>query len=133
MSLMGNFKKLAVWQKAYVLSLAVYRETKEFPGSERYGMTAQLRSAALSVPSNIAEGCARRGDGDLIRFLNIARGSIGEVECQLMLSRDLGYLNPAAWAELNDSSEEISRMLGGLINSLRSKTGGKTKYQGKKA
>ncbi len=71
------------------------------------------------MPSNISEGCARRSDRELIHFLNIARGSIGEVECQLLLARDLGYLNADVWEALDGPVEEISRMLGGLITSLR--------------
>jgi four helix bundle protein len=119
---MGDFKKLKVWQRAYSLALAIYRATNSFPVSERYSLTSQLRRGALSVPSNISEGCARRGDRELTHFLNIARGSIGEVECQLMLARDLGYLSSQQWEELNGPVEEISRMIGGLITSLRPKT-----------
>ena len=116
---MGNFKKLSVWQRAYALTLAIYRATTAFPVPERYALTSQLRRAALSVPSNIAEGCARRSDRALAHFLRVARGSIGEVECQLLLARDLGYLTTAQWEELNGPTEEISRMIGGLIASLR--------------
>lgn len=119
---MGDFKKLTVWRRSYELTLAVYRVTAQFPVAERYALTSQIRRAAISVPSNISEGCARRRDRELMHFLNIARGSIGEVECQLLLARDLGYLSTVQWEELNGPTEEISRMIGGLISSLRAQT-----------
>ncbi|MEO8029808.1 MAG: four helix bundle protein [Gemmatimonadota bacterium] len=132
---MGDFKKLTVWQRAYAVSLATYRLTAGFPVSERYGLSSQLRRAAISIPSNIAEGCARRGDKELIRFLTIARGSTGELECQLLLARDLGFLSPADWEALNGPAEEISRMLGGLISSLRpdetSRKGYRARHEGR--
>ncbi|HKV75312.1 MAG TPA: four helix bundle protein [Gemmatimonadales bacterium] len=118
---MGNFKRLEAWECAYRLTLSIHRATSTFPASERYGLVSQLRRAAVSVPSNIAEGCGRGGDGELIRFLRIARGSINEVECQLLLARDLGYLDPASWVPLDESAQKISSMIGGLISSLRAR------------
>src|SRR4051812_33270792 len=102
---MGNFREL--------LALEVYRSTKTFPSEERYGLTAQMRRAAISVCSNIAEGCGRQGDRELARFLRIARGSIRELECQLLLSCKRGYLRQDALVELEAASHEISRMLNG--------------------
>ena len=90
----------------------------QFPDSERFGLTAQLRRAAISVVSNIAEGSGRRGERDQARFLIIARGSNCEVECQLLLSRDIGYLKSAEWETLDDHCREIGKMLSGLIRSL---------------
>ena len=115
---MGNFRDLEVWQHAYRLTLCVYRSTESFPPHERYGLTIQIRRAAVSVASNIAEGCGRLGDRELIRYLRIARGSVREVECQLQLARDLGYLPPSTWEELDTSSQRVSRMLKGMILSL---------------
>ncbi len=78
-----------------------------------------MRRAAVSVVSNIAEGCGRRGDRELTRFLKIARGSVRELECQLLLSRELGYVTPGVWTKLDGDPPEISRMLNGLIRSFR--------------
>lgn len=118
---MGDFKQLEAWQLAYRLTLKIHRETKSFPVSERYGLTSQLRRAAVSVPSNIAEGCGRGGDKELVQFLRIARGSINEIECQLLIARDLEYLERACWQDLNEDSQRISRMIRGLISSLTEK------------
>ena len=120
---MGNYRQLLVWKRAHTLALDVYRATQRFPTEERYGLTAQLRRAAVSVVSNIAEGSGRLGDREHIRFLRIARGSVSEVECQLLLSRDLGYLGSSAWTVLDEQSQDLARMLTGLIQSLgRAKT-----------
>jgi four helix bundle protein len=116
---MGNFRELVVWRRAQDLALAVYRSTSSFPKEERYGLIAQMRRAAVSVSSNIAEGCGRQGDRELVRFLHIARGSVRELECQLLLSRDLGYMHSAVYAKLDSESQEISRMLNRLIRSFR--------------
>lgn len=115
---MGNFRELLVWTRAQDLALEVYRSTKSFP-EERYGLTAQMRRAAVSVCSNIAEGCGRQGDRELARFLQIARGSVRELECQLLLSCKLGYLPQDAHTKLDAGSQEISRMLNRLIRSFR--------------
>ncbi len=118
---MGDFRQLSVWQRAHNVALQIYRSTETFPLRERYGLAAQMRRAAVSVISNIAEGCGRRDDRELTRFLNIARGSVRELECQLLLSRDLGYLSQEAWTDLDKDSQEISKMLNGLIRSFREK------------
>lgn len=115
---MGDYKKLAVWQRGQGVALEVYRSTEAFPIRERYGLAAQMRRAAVSVVSNIAEGCGRQGDRELARFLRMARGSARELECQLLLSRDLGYLSGDAWILLDQELEQISRMLNGLIRSF---------------
>ena len=101
------------------LSLDVYRDTKAFPDDERYGLTSQLRRAAVSIPSNIAEGHGRDSAGDLIRFCNIALGSLAELETQLLLARELTYLERTATDGLLQQAEEIGRMLRGLIRSQR--------------
>ena len=118
MDSMGNYRQLSVWKRAHGFVLGVYRSTGTFPDGERYGLTAQLRRAAVSVVSNIAEGSGRQGDREHMRFLKIARGSVCEIECQLLLSRDLGYLDADAWKLLDNDCQEISRMLHGLVRSF---------------
>ena len=86
---MADYKQLTVWKFAHLFALGIYRSTENFPTTERHGLVAQLRRAAVSVVSNIAEGCGRRGDRELARFLRIASGSTCEVETQLLLSKDL--------------------------------------------
>jgi four helix bundle protein len=115
-----GFRELVVWKRAQNLALEVYRSTSLFPKEERYGLTAQMRRAAVSGSSNIAEGCGRQGDRELARFLQIARGSVRELECQLLLSRDLGYMQSEVYTKLDSGTQEISRMLNCLIRSFRS-------------
>ena len=90
--MLRNYKDLKVWQKAYQLCLEVYKITKPFPSEERYGLTSQIRRAAVSIPSNIAEGYGRRTTGEYLQSLYISYGSICELETQILLSRDLDYL-----------------------------------------
>src|SRR5918999_5942219 len=116
---MGDYRQLAVWKRAHALALEIYRSTGSFPDRERYGLVAQLRRAAISIVSNIAEGSGRQSDRELARFLRIARGSACEVECQLLLSRDLGFLQPDGWMALDSDCREVSKMLNGLIRSFR--------------
>ena len=87
---MQDFRKLKVWEKSHALALAIYRTTAGFPNSEMYGLTSQIRRCSISIPSNIAEGCGRSTNGDLLRFLDIAMGSAKELEYQLLLSYELG-------------------------------------------
>ena len=112
---MGDYRQLSVWKRAHSLSLEVFRLTAAFPSSERYGLAAQLRRATTSVVSNIAEGCSRHSNRDEIRFFRIARGSVCELECQLLLSRDVGFLKVEVWNQLDDECHEVGRMLNGLI------------------
>ncbi len=113
-----DFRNLLVWRKAHALALAVYRETRGFPRSELYALTSQLRRGAVSIASNIAEGCVRRTDADFARFLYNAMGSANEVEYQLMLGRDLELVVPAAHAPLERQCVEIKRMLSSLLQKL---------------
>jgi four helix bundle protein len=115
---MRDFKQLKVWQKAHRFVLDVYRHTRGFPAEERFGLTRQLRNAATSVPSNIAEGCGREGDKELARFLSIAAGSASEAEHQLLLARDLGYLPHDVHRQLDDQVNEVKRMLNSFIQKL---------------
>src|SRR5512143_1676473 len=103
-----SFRDLIVWEKAHRFVLAVYPFTAAFPKQETYGLTTQLRRAAVSIPANIAEGFRRRGRADKARFMNIAEGSIEECRYYLILSQDLGY---GGTTDLNNILEEVSRML----------------------
>ena len=98
--------------------LTVYRSTQSFPKTETYGLTAQLRRAAVSVPSNIAEGQARRSTGEFRQFLGNARGSLVEVETQVLIARELGYLVENESDKLLADATEVGRLLNGLVNSL---------------
>ncbi len=108
---MQRFNDLKVWQRSHALALEVYRLTATFPDGERFGLISQLRRAAVSVPTNIAEGSKREWSQDYARFLNIAEGSLSEVEYLLLLSRDLGFLAADASTALQTEVEEIARML----------------------
>ena len=108
---MQHFSELKVWQKSHALVLSLYRLTTRFPGEERFGMTSQLRRAAVSVPTNIAEGTKRRGKQDYARFLNIAEGSLSETEYLVMLSCDLGYSQKQETEKRISEISEIARML----------------------
>lgn len=116
---MRDFRDLKVWQKAYTLTLVVYKATAHFPREEQFGLTSQLRRATASIPANIAEGCGRSGEAELARFFNIAMGSASEVECHLMLARDLSFLKSAEYERLASDVTEVKRMLTSFIQKLR--------------
>ena len=111
---MQRFTDLKVWQQSHALTLDVYRLSSAFPSEEKYGLVSQLRRAASSVPTNIAEGSKRRGGQDYARFLNVAEGSLAETEYLLMLGRDLGYVRSDKVQELLDAIAGIARMLHAL-------------------
>jgi len=115
---MKDFRQLKVWEKAHLLALAVYPITARFPREKTYGLTAQIRRAASSIPSNIAEGCGRDGDAELARFCIIARGSATELEYQLLLARDLTLLHPDDYEQLSQQTIQIKRMLTVLVQKL---------------
>lgn len=110
-----SFEDLIVWQKAHEFVLAVYRLTDGFPKSELYGLTSQLRRAAVSIAANIAEGFKKQGKTDKSRFLNISQGSVEECRYYLILVRDLGY---GRTEELNSSLEEVSKLLTGYRSAI---------------
>ena len=116
---MKDFKELKVWRKAYDLSLAVYEASRSFPREEMYGLTSQLRRAAVSIGANVAEGCGRRSDGELVRFLQIARGSASEVEHHLLLARDLKFLQATIQHDIEKKLQEVQRMLTSLVSSIQ--------------
>jgi four helix bundle protein len=113
-----NFKQLIAWQKAMRFVVGVYQATKAFPREELFGLTSQLRRAATSIPSNIAEGQGRATAADFRRFLSIALGSCAEIETQLILADDLGYLDDASSKPLLQDISEVARLLNGLYKSL---------------
>jgi four helix bundle protein len=113
-----DFRDLEVWVKAHQLTLSIYRATASFPTEEKYGLTGQLRRSAASIPSNISEGCGRGGDRELARFLQIAMGSASELEYQLLLCQDLGFLQGSVYKELEKATIEVKRMLTSLIRKL---------------
>jgi four helix bundle protein len=108
---MQRYRDLQVWKRSHVLVLRIYKLTKAFPEDERFGLTAQLRRAAMSVPANIAEGSKRKTNQDFARFLNISEGSLSETDYLLLCSRDLGYLSDDLLEPIADELDQISRML----------------------
>jgi len=116
---MRDFRSLKVWKKAHDLTLAVYRVTRSFPPEELYGLTSQMRRSSASIPTNIAEGCGREGNSELCRFLSMAGGSASELEYQLLLARDLGFLDAGNFGRLSSDVTEVKRMLSVLIRKLR--------------
>lgn len=117
---MRDFKKLAVWEKAHLLTVAVYKVTTAFPKEEIYGLTSQIRRAAASIPANIAEGCGREGDAEFGRFLKIAAGSASELKYQFMLARELEFLNSIDYKILDNQVDEVMKMLTALTQKTKS-------------
>ncbi len=116
---MRNYRDLMVWEKAHKLTLAIYRETSAFPKEERFGLTSQVRRASSSIPANLAEGCGRRSDGEMGRFVQIAMGSGAELSYHLLLCRDLGLLGSAEFSNLAGDLDEVMRMLSALSARVR--------------
>lgn len=119
---MFSFQKLQVWQQGHQLTLAVYRLTRNFPKEELFGLTSQMRRAAASIPHNIAEGCGRNSDAELLRFVTIASGSSTELESQLLLARDLGYAEAAEAKQLIEQVVEVRKMLWGFRQAVAKRT-----------
>jgi four helix bundle protein len=115
----GTFRDLEVWQKAFGLTLKIYSATQNFPKEETYGLRSQLRRAAVSVVSNIAEGKGRSSDKDLLHFLSTAKGSLFELETQIELAKHLSYVDAAQADILISKTNETGRLLSGLMRSFR--------------
>jgi four helix bundle protein len=115
---MQDFRNIEVWQVSHDLTLDVYEVTASFPPHELYGLTSQLRRACSSIPTNIAEGCARGSDADFARFLYHAVGSASEVEYLVLLCRDLGYISPDEFDRLISETQRSKRMLASFIRRL---------------
>lgn len=116
---MKDFKQLMVWQKSHQFTLEVYAATKVFPKDESFGLVSQIRRSSSSIPTNIAEGCGRGSNADFAHFLQISMGSASEAEYQIILSRDLNYINEQTYTDLSSQVSEIKRMLTSLINKCK--------------
>jgi len=118
---MRPHEKLDVWKKSVDFVVAIYKATESFPKDERFGLTSQLRRAAVLIPANIAEDAARRSDKEFAHFLSNSQGSASEVETELLIARRLSYLQEGNYGSLVFSLDEIGRMLTGLTHHLRLK------------
>jgi four helix bundle protein len=116
---MRDFRELNVWQESHKLTLEIYEISKSFPKEELFGLTSQMRRAASSVPTNIAEGCGRGSQKDYAHFLQIAIGSAFEVDYQILLAKDLKYIDENLYLKLNDKVDKIKRQLALLIKKVR--------------
>ncbi len=112
---MKDFRELQVWHKAHKLALEIYKASAKFPKEETYGLSSQIRRAAASISTNIAEGCGRGSKKELKQFLKISMGSASEVEYQILLSHELGYIDSKAYDNLNSGIQEVKKMLSSYI------------------
>ena len=115
---MRDFRKLDVWHKAHELALATYAATRGFPKDELYGLTSQARRAAVSIPTNIAEGCGRNSERDFARFLHIALGSASELQYHWLLAHDLHFLDDCTYERLSSILREVKQMLTALVRKV---------------
>jgi len=113
-----TFKDIKAWQKAYELTLKIYKFTKNYPNFEQFGLTSQIRRASVSIISNIAEGFKRKGEKDKLKFYNQAEASLEEVKCQTMLSRDLEYITHSEYLEIHQLENDSGKLLSGWIKSI---------------
>jgi four helix bundle protein len=119
---MKDFRKLSVWEKSHKLAISIYQVTNDFPKTELYGITSQLRRAITSIPTNIAEGCGRGSDRDFAKFIQIAIASACESEYLILLSNDLGFMKEGEFERLTTDICEIKKMLTSLVKNLNSNT-----------
>lgn len=117
-SQINSFRDLIAWQRAFTVGLQVYKLTEAFPDRERFGLTSQIRRSAISVASNIAEGYGRGSTADYLRFLKVARGSIYELDTQLMFAMEFRYISSDQYGPVKTALDEAERVLAGLIRSL---------------
>jgi four helix bundle protein len=116
---MRNYEDLQVWRKAHSLTLEIYRHTRCFPSEERFGLTSQIRRSCSSIGANLAEGCGRRSDAEMARFVQIAMGSGAELSYHLRLAHDLQFLSKPTFERLRSDLSEVMRMLSSLSQKLR--------------
>jgi four helix bundle protein len=116
---MRNYRDLVVWEKAHRLTLAIYKNTRSFPSDERFGLTSQMRRASASIAANLAEGCGRRSDGEMGRFIQIAMGSGAELSYHLLLARDLSLLDFKIYQGLDADLTTVMRMMSSLSEKVR--------------
>ena len=119
---MRTHENLEVWKKSVDFVIEIYRSTATFPSDERFGLTSQIRRAAVSIPANIAEGAARTSEKEFLYFLSIAQGSASEVSTEILIAFRLGYVTEDLHRTLTARLDEIGRMISGLRNHLKSKT-----------
>ena len=124
MNQIKTHRDLLIWQKSMLLVTEIYRKSHQFPNNEQYGLTSQIRRAAVSIPSNIAEGFGRQSTGDYIRFLNIAVGSLFEVQTQIEIALNLSFIQESEFTVIFESTREIDRMMSSLIQKLKIKKEG---------
>ncbi len=117
-----SFRNLVVWQRGIELTVAVYKLTSVFPDTEKFGLTNQMRRAAVSIASNVAEGYGRATRGEYLQFLGHARGSCSEVETQIVIAKELGFGSKDQLRKAEELCNEVGRMLGAVMKSLRSKS-----------
>jgi four helix bundle protein len=115
---MSTFRDLLIWQKSMSFVTKIYKQTNKFPDEEKFGLVSQLRRSAISVPSNMAEGYGRNSNKDFIRFLNIAMGSLFEIQTQIQIAYNLKFIEQQNFDELFEQSREIERMMSSFIKSL---------------
>lgn len=116
---MRDFKELAVWKRSHQLTIEIYRATQKFPHEETFGQVSQIRRAAASIPTNIAEGCGRQTTAEFANFLNIASGSASEVEYEILLAHATGYLTDEQYERFTKEIREIRSMLSTYMNKVR--------------
>lgn len=116
---MKTFRDLLIWQKSMALVTKIYLKTNTFPKEEAYNLTSQIRRCAVSIPSNIAEGYGREGNKDYLRFLNISLSSLFELQTQIEISKNIGFINDDIFKELYEDAREIERMLTSFINKIK--------------
>ncbi len=116
---MQSFRNLRVWEKSHQLTLDIYASSKVFPRDEIFGLTSQMRRSSASIGMNIAEGCCRKGDAEMGRFLQIAMGSASELEYQLLLAHDLNYLPDHGYESLTSRVTEVKKMLSSLMQKVK--------------
>jgi four helix bundle protein len=116
---MSDYKKLKVWKSPHQFTIDIYKLTKDYPDEEKYGIVAQIRRSSSSIATNIVEGCGQINNGNLVRYLGIAKGSAFESEYQLLVSKDLGFISQEKYNIMNEKVKYIIRMLTKLISSLR--------------
>jgi four helix bundle protein len=121
--MMRDFRSLDVWLKSHQLTLVIYKNIPAFPKAEQYGLTSQVCRAAVSIPTNIAEGCGRGSNAELSRFMQIAMGSASELEYELLLANELGWLPSESYQQLNEQVLEVKRMLAAYIGKIRASKG----------
>jgi four helix bundle protein len=119
----SSYKDLILWQRAMDLAVQVYKSTSGLPRTELFGLVSQMRRAGASIPSNIAEGSARRSTKEFLHFLHIARGSMAELETQVLLAQRIGYLPESPAAELRHCIDDVGRILSAVITGLRRRLG----------